>query len=65
MTLDDEAWIADQVAAGTPEATARMTLTTFQAARQGRFADVGPLLAALLAREPHSVADQLADPNAG
>lgn len=64
VTLDDEAWIADKVAAGTPEAMARMTLTTFQAARQGRFAGVDPLLAELLGREPLSVADQLADTNA-
>ncbi|MEV6796302.1 NAD(P)H-binding protein [Streptomyces sp. NPDC051320] len=64
VTLDDEAWIAGKVAAGTPEAMARMTLTTFQAARQGCFAGVDPLLAELLGREPRSVADQIADPNA-
>ena len=61
IVMDDEEWIADKVAAGTPEAMARMTLTTFQAAREGRFAGVDPLLAELLGREPHSVADQLAD----
>ncbi|MFR0357684.1 hypothetical protein [Streptomyces sediminimaris] len=65
VTLDDEAWIAEKVAAGTPEAMARMTLTTFQAAREGRFAGVGPLLAELLGREPRSVADQLTGANAG
>ncbi|MFJ9620937.1 hypothetical protein [Streptomyces sp. NPDC101181] len=43
---------------------ARMTLTTFQAAREGRFAGVDPLLAELLGREPRSVTDQLADANA-
>ncbi|MER6272841.1 hypothetical protein [Streptomyces sp900105755] len=64
VTLDDEAWIADKVAAGTPEAMARMTLTTFRAARQGRFAGVDPLLARLLGREPRSVADQRMDANA-
>lgn len=61
VVVDDEQWIADRVAAGTPEATARMTLTTFQAAREGRFAGVDPALAELLGREPRSVADQLAD----
>ncbi|GAB2995317.1 SDR family oxidoreductase [Amycolatopsis acidiphila] len=61
IVVDDEQWIADKVAAGTPEAMARMTLTTFHAAREGRFAGVGPLLAELLGREPRSVADQLAD----
>ncbi|BBA96880.1 hypothetical protein RVR_2382 [Actinacidiphila reveromycinica] len=60
IVLDDEAWIAAKVAAGTPEAMARMTLTTFQAAREGRFAGVGPLLGELLGREPRTVADQLA-----
>ncbi|GAA1376029.1 SDR family oxidoreductase [Streptomyces beijiangensis] len=60
VTLDDEEWIADKVAAGTPEAMAQMTLTTFKAAREGRFAGVDPLLAELLGREPRTVADQLA-----
>jgi hypothetical protein len=36
-------------------------LTTFQAAREGRFAGVDPLLAELLGREPRSVAGQLAN----
>jgi uncharacterized protein YbjT (DUF2867 family) len=60
VTLDDEAWVADKAGGGMPEAMARMTLTTFQAARQGRFAGVGPLLAELLGREPRGVADQFA-----
>ncbi|MGA5319217.1 NmrA family NAD(P)-binding protein [Streptomyces seoulensis] len=59
VTLDDEEWIAAKVAAGTPEAMARMTLTTCQAAREGRFAGVDPLLAELLGREPRTVAGQL------
>lgn len=60
IVMDDEEWIATEVAAGTPEPMARMTLTMFQAAREGRFADVDPLLPELLGREPRSVADQLA-----
>ncbi|MEV1048669.1 NAD(P)H-binding protein [Streptomyces sp. NPDC049916] len=60
IVLDDEAWIAAKVAAGTPEAMARMTLTTFEAAREGRFAAVDPQLGELLGREPRTVADQLA-----
>ncbi|HVV11288.1 NAD(P)H-binding protein [Amycolatopsis sp.] len=55
VVVEDERWIADKVAGGTPEAMARMTLTTFQAAREGRFAGTGPLLAELLGREPRSV----------
>ncbi len=61
IVMDDEVWIADKAASGTPEAMARMALTTFQAARQGRFAGVDPVLAELLGREARSVADQLAD----
>jgi uncharacterized protein YbjT (DUF2867 family) len=61
IVMDDEEWIAGKVAAGTPEAMARMTLTTFQAAREGRFAGVDPLLVELLKREPRSAADQIAD----
>ncbi|OKJ66546.1 NmrA family NAD(P)-binding protein [Streptomyces sp. CB02460] len=60
IVLNDEAWVAAKVAAGTPEAMARMTLTTFQAAREGRFAGVDSLLGELLGREPRTVADQLA-----
>ncbi|MFD4511238.1 hypothetical protein [Streptomyces sp. NPDC058457] len=43
---------------------ARMTLTTFQAAREGCFAGVDPSRAELPGRVPLSVADQLADVNA-
>ncbi|GAA3524401.1 NAD(P)H-binding protein [Amycolatopsis ultiminotia] len=60
IVVDDEEWIAGKVAAGTPEAMARMTLTTFRAAREGRFAGVDPLLAELLQREPRTVADRIA-----
>ena len=45
---------------GTPEVMARMTLTTFQAAREGRFAGTGPLMAELLGREPRTIANQFA-----
>ncbi|WP_037570064.1 SDR family oxidoreductase [Phaeacidiphilus oryzae] len=61
LVLDDERWVADQVAAGTPEELARMVPPTFQAAREGRLAGVDPLLAQLLGREPRSVADQLTE----
>ena len=64
VVVDDERWVADKVAAGTPEATARMMLTLFPAAREGRFAGVDPLLAELLGREPRGVADQFLDSSA-
>jgi NAD(P)H dehydrogenase (quinone) len=61
VVVDDEQWIADRVAAGSPEFMARLMLTTFQAAREGRFAGTDPLLAQLLGREPRTVAALLAD----
>lgn len=61
VVLDDDEWIADQVAKGTPEVYARLLLGTFQAAREGRFAGTDPLLTELLGREPRSVADLLAN----
>src|SRR5882757_6673786 len=60
VVLDDEEWIAGNVAAGGSEAMARMTLTLFRAAREDRFAGVDPLLAELLGREPRGIADQIA-----
>ncbi|WP_017569197.1 NmrA family NAD(P)-binding protein [Nocardiopsis halotolerans] len=61
VVVDDEQWIADQVANGTPEHAARFTLTMFRATRTGYFARVDPLLAELLGREPRSAAEQLSD----
>ncbi|MFC7894180.1 NAD(P)H-binding protein [Streptomyces sp. NPDC057381] len=60
VVLDDEQWVADQIATGVPEQMARLMLTWYQAARAGHFAEAGPLLAELLGREPRSVADRLA-----
>jgi NAD(P)H dehydrogenase (quinone) len=48
-------WLAAQTAAGRPEAVARFTLGMFQAAQQGFFAGVDPLLGNLLGREPLTV----------
>jgi NAD(P)H dehydrogenase (quinone) len=59
VVVDDERWVAEQVAAGTAEPMARMLLTFFQAARSGHFAETGPVLAELLGREPRPVADQV------
>ena len=65
MVVDDETWVAEQVAHGAPELMARFTLGTFQAAREGRFAGVGPLLGELIGREPRTVRDLLAERVAG
>ncbi len=61
VVLDDEKWVAGQAAHGTPEAAARFLLGFFRAAREGRFADVDPLLSDLLGRQPHTVRDLLAE----
>ncbi|GAA3531003.1 NAD(P)H-binding protein [Amycolatopsis ultiminotia] len=60
VVVEDEQWVTEQIANGTPEFVARLTLTMFQAARSGYFAGHNPLLAELLGREPRSAAEQLA-----
>ncbi|MGD8167552.1 NAD(P)H-binding protein [Herbiconiux sp. P16] len=55
IVVDDEEWVAAQVAAGRPEMMARFTLGMYRAAREGFFAGVDPLLGTLLGREPQSV----------
>ena len=55
VVVDDEEWVASQVAAGRPEMMARFTLGMYRAAREGFFAGVDPLLGTLLGREPRSV----------
>jgi uncharacterized protein YbjT (DUF2867 family) len=59
VVLDDEEWVASQVAHGSPEFMARFLLSTFQAARDGGFASTGPVLAELLGREPQTVFEVL------
>ncbi|HTU17298.1 MAG TPA: hypothetical protein VMG10_04490, partial [Gemmataceae bacterium] len=60
VVVDDQEWVAGQVARGTPEFMARYLLGTFQAAREGRFAGTDPLLGELLGRQPRTVRDLLA-----
>lgn len=60
VLVDPDAWVAAQVAAGQPERRARFTLGIYEAAGQGLFAGVDPLLATLLGREPLSVREVLA-----
>jgi uncharacterized protein YbjT (DUF2867 family) len=61
LVMDDDQWVADQVAHGTPEVMARFTLGFFQAAREGCFAGTDPLLRDLLGREPRTVRDLLTE----
>jgi uncharacterized protein YbjT (DUF2867 family) len=61
VVVDDEQWVADEMANGLPEAAARFALSMFQATRSGHFAQPDPQLTQLLGREPRGVAEQLAD----
>ena len=61
VVADDDTWVAEQVAHGTPEQMARLLLGTFQAAREGWFAGVDPLLGELLGRKPRTVRELLAE----
>ncbi len=61
VVVEDEQWLADKIAAGTPEHMARMLLRFFHATRSGHFAETDPLLAELLGREPRPVADLFTD----
>jgi len=57
--MDQEQWLAAQVAAGQKEVRAHFTLGMYQAADKGFFAGVDPLLGTLLDREPRTVRDLL------
>ncbi len=61
VVVDDETWVAGQAAHGTPEPMARFLLGFYQAAREGRFADVDSLLGDLLGRQPRTVRDLLTE----
>jgi NAD(P)H dehydrogenase (quinone) len=61
VVVADEKWVAEQTAHGTPEPMARFLLGFYQAAREGRFAGVDPLLGDLLGRQPGTVRDLLAE----
>ena len=58
-TVGEDAWVAAQVAAGQQEFMARFILGMYQAAHDGFFAGVDPLLGELLGREPQTVRDLL------
>jgi NAD(P)H dehydrogenase (quinone) len=60
--IPPDAWVATRVATGQPESMARFTLGMYQAASEGFFAGVDPLLATLLGHEPRTVRDVLNEP---
>lgn len=62
VVMGEDKWVAAQIAQGAQEFVARFTLGMYQAAQQGRFAGVDPLLGKLLGREPRTVRDLLAQP---
>jgi NAD(P)H dehydrogenase (quinone) len=62
VVVDHDQWVAAQVAAGQQEFVARFLLGMYQAAHEGYFAGVDPLLGNLLGREPRTVRDLLAQP---
>jgi len=64
VVMDQNEWVATQVAAGQQEFVARFTLGMYQAAHEGYFAGVDPLLGMLLGREPRTVRELLAQPTA-
>ncbi|SNT00211.1 NAD(P)H-binding protein [Rhodococcoides kyotonense] len=59
VVVGEDAWLANRIAAGQPETMARFTLGMFQAAGEGWFRGVDPLLATLIGHEPSTVADVL------
>jgi NAD(P)H dehydrogenase (quinone) len=64
VVMDQDEWAAAQIAAGLPEHVVRFTLPMYQAAHEGFFSGTDPLLATLLAREPRTVHEVLAQPTA-
>ena len=64
VVLDPDEWVAAQVAAGQQEFRVRFLLGMYQAAEQGFFAGVDPLLGELLGRDPRTVRDVLAQATA-
>ena len=65
VLVDRDEWLAAQVAAGRPELVARFTLGMYEAAQEGYFAGVDPLLGVLLGHAPRTVRDLLAQPGNG
>jgi NAD(P)H dehydrogenase (quinone) len=61
VVVDEEEYVADLVAHGTPEHLARMMLGLFAASRRGDFAPADPTLAQLIGRPARSIREVLAE----
>jgi NAD(P)H dehydrogenase (quinone) len=59
VLVDRDEWLATQAAAGVPDGRSRFLLGMYDAAAEGFFAGVDPLLARLLGREPRTVREEL------
>jgi uncharacterized protein YbjT (DUF2867 family) len=53
--IDDDEWVQNMTASGTPEPAARLMLGMFQAARRGDFAGTDATLGELLGRPPQTI----------
>ena len=62
VVVNEDEWVATQIAQGAQEAMVRFSLGFYQAAQQGRFAGTDPLLGKLLGREPRTARDLLSEP---
>lgn len=65
VVVNEDEWVADQVARGAQEFMVRFLLGFCQTAQQGGFAGTDPLLGKLLDREPRTARDFLSEPAAG
>lgn len=64
VIMDQDEWVATQIAAGQQGFLVRFTLGIYQAADDGYFAGVDALLGTLLGRAPRTVRELLAQPTA-
>ncbi|MGW5399217.1 SDR family oxidoreductase [Streptomyces sp. NPDC003952] len=62
VVVDEDEWLASQVAHGMDERMAGFLLGFYRNARQGGFAGTDPLLGTLLGREPRTARDVLSQP---
>lgn len=62
VVIDEDEWLASQVARGVEERMAGFLLGFYRNARQGGFAGIDPLLGTLLGREPRTARDVLSQP---